>query len=47
MLSLCFKFFRWVSERYPLCSQLIAEGSIPQFGRPPFCGNCAASEPLC
>ncbi len=25
------KFFRWVSERYPLCSQLITAGRIPAF----------------
>ncbi|BFZ59990.1 exonuclease II Exo2 [Saitoella coloradoensis] len=25
------KFFRWMSERYPLCSQLIAENRIPEF----------------
>ena len=27
------KFFRWISERYPLCSQLIQENRIPEFGR--------------
>lgn len=25
------KFFRWISERYPLCSQLIQESLIPEF----------------
>ncbi|TPX52871.1 hypothetical protein SeMB42_g01129 [Synchytrium endobioticum] len=25
------KFFRWMSERYPLCSQLITENGIPEF----------------
>ncbi|RHZ49557.1 hypothetical protein Glove_519g79 [Diversispora epigaea] len=25
------KFFRWMSERYPLCSQLITENRIPEF----------------
>ncbi|KAJ3174230.1 hypothetical protein HDU88_000198 [Geranomyces variabilis] len=25
------KFFRWISERYPLCSQLIQENRIPEF----------------
>ncbi|KAI8053522.1 XRN 5'-3' exonuclease N-terminus-domain-containing protein [Syncephalis plumigaleata] len=25
------KFFRWISERYPLCSQLIKENRIPEF----------------
>lgn len=25
------KFFRWMSERYPLCSQLIEPNSIPEF----------------
>ena len=25
------KFFRWISERYPLCSQIIQEQSLPQF----------------
>ncbi|CAH1758465.1 10567_t:CDS:10 [Entrophospora sp. SA101] len=25
------KFFRWISERYPLCSQLITENRIPEF----------------
>ena len=25
------KFFRWISERYPLCSQLIADDLIPEF----------------
>lgn len=25
------KFFRWMSERYPLCSQLIADNNIPVF----------------
>ncbi|RIB19084.1 putative 5-3 exonuclease [Gigaspora rosea] len=25
------KFFRWMSERYPLCSQLIQENRIPEF----------------
>ncbi|KAI8802810.1 XRN 5'-3' exonuclease N-terminus-domain-containing protein [Cladochytrium replicatum] len=25
------KFFRWMSERYPLCSQLISETHIPEF----------------
>ncbi|KAI8818381.1 XRN 5'-3' exonuclease N-terminus-domain-containing protein [Fimicolochytrium jonesii] len=25
------KFFRWISERYPLCSQLIQENHIPEF----------------
>jgi len=25
------KFFRWISERYPTISQLIAENSIPEF----------------
>lgn len=25
------KFFRWMSERYPAISQLIAENRIPEF----------------
>ncbi|KAK3846807.1 MAG: XRN 5'-3' exonuclease N-terminus-domain-containing protein [Linnemannia gamsii] len=25
------KFFRWMGERYPLCSQLITENAIPEF----------------
>lgn len=25
------KFFRWLSERYPAISQLIAENRIPEF----------------
>ncbi|RKO92292.1 XRN 5'-3' exonuclease N-terminus-domain-containing protein [Blyttiomyces helicus] len=25
------QFFRWISERYPLCSQLIQENRIPEF----------------
>lgn len=25
------KFFRWISERYPTISQLIAENRIPEF----------------
>ncbi|KAI9142247.1 XRN 5'-3' exonuclease N-terminus-domain-containing protein [Paraphysoderma sedebokerense] len=25
------KFFRWISERYPMCSQLITENRIPEF----------------
>ncbi|KAI8367771.1 XRN 5'-3' exonuclease N-terminus-domain-containing protein [Blakeslea trispora] len=25
------KFFRWISERYPMCSQLITDNSIPEF----------------
>jgi len=25
------KFFRWISERYPLCSQLVEENKIPEF----------------
>lgn len=25
------KFFRWLSERYPTISQLIAENRIPEF----------------
>ncbi|BFZ54561.1 exonuclease II Exo2 [Savitreella phatthalungensis] len=25
------KFFRWMSERYPLCSQLIEKNNIPEF----------------
>lgn len=25
------KFFRWISERYPMCSQLVAENEIPSF----------------
>ena len=25
------KFFRWISERYPLCSQLISDNLIPEF----------------
>ncbi|KAJ3225329.1 hypothetical protein HK099_006974 [Clydaea vesicula] len=25
------KFFRWISERYPVCSQLVLENNIPQF----------------
>lgn len=25
------KFFRWMSERYPAISQLIAENCIPEF----------------
>ncbi|KAK4137654.1 hypothetical protein BT67DRAFT_438900 [Trichocladium antarcticum] len=25
------KFFRWISERYPAISQLIAENRIPEF----------------
>ncbi|KAI8137507.1 XRN 5'-3' exonuclease N-terminus-domain-containing protein [Fennellomyces sp. T-0311] len=25
------KFFRWMSERYPMCSQLITQNSIPEF----------------
>ena len=25
------KFFRWISERFPLCSQLIAQSHIPEF----------------
>ncbi|KAI8612972.1 XRN 5'-3' exonuclease N-terminus-domain-containing protein [Chytriomyces sp. MP71] len=25
------KFFRWISERYPLCSNLITENRIPEF----------------
>ena len=33
------KFFRWMSERYPAISQLIAENRIPEFDclyvRPP------------
>jgi 5'-3' exonuclease len=27
------KAFRWLSERYPLISQLIQENRIPEFGR--------------
>lgn len=29
--SLTFQFFRWISERYPLTSQLITPNSIPTF----------------
>ncbi|ORZ37096.1 XRN 5'-3' exonuclease N-terminus-domain-containing protein [Catenaria anguillulae PL171] len=25
------KFFRWISERYPMCSELITESRIPEF----------------
>ncbi|KAK9767449.1 exonuclease II Exo2 [Basidiobolus ranarum] len=25
------KFFRWMSERYPLCSRLVSESRIPEF----------------
>ncbi|KAG5513744.1 hypothetical protein PMAC_000782 [Pneumocystis sp. 'macacae'] len=25
------KFFRWISERYPMCSQLITEKRVPEF----------------
>ncbi len=25
------KFFRWMSERYPMISELIAENRIPEF----------------
>lgn len=25
------KFFRWISERYPMCSQLITDNAIPEF----------------
>ncbi|CAO3701775.1 unnamed protein product [Rhizopus microsporus] len=25
------KFFRWISERYPMCSELITDNGIPEF----------------
>ncbi|KAG0260553.1 hypothetical protein BG011_001826 [Mortierella polycephala] len=33
------KFFRWMGERYPLCSQLITENAIPEFGNETFEGE--------
>ena len=27
------KFFRWISERYPTCSQLVAENNVPPFDK--------------
>lgn len=27
------KFFRWISERYPACSQLVTEGNVPPFDK--------------
>lgn len=34
VLTFCYsvpKFFRWLSERYPAISQVIAENRIPEF----------------
>ncbi|KAJ3383245.1 hypothetical protein HDU84_003762 [Entophlyctis sp. JEL0112] len=32
------KFFRWISERYPMCSALVEENKIPVFGTVTFFG---------
>lgn len=37
------KAFRWLSERYPLISQLIEEDRIPEFGGQVPCTICAQS----
>ena len=34
------KFFRWMSERYPGISQLIAENRIPEFDCLYVCSLC-------
>jgi 5'-3' exonuclease len=38
------KFFRWMSERYPLCSQLIEGNRVPEFGT--YCNTIATTYPL-